>query len=155
MNERIENILTLASAYNIGNLRGFEKAEEKNTYLIHSDLSELGHRTWLWHELSDEFLRIEITSIFGKFDLEDGFDPNYLIFLLVSNNPSFRNSCAYVGAKEIGETLFITLQTSQVFLPKWSDEDIARAIAVKFFDLLSGLIFHLPDPKPIKVFGEQ
>lgn len=157
MNERISNILTLTKAYNISAFREFVAAEEKNTYLIHSDFSEMDNniRTWLWYELSDEFLRVEITFIFGEFDLAHGYDPNYLIFLLVANSPSFRNSCAYVGAKEIGDTLHITLQTSQVFLPQWSDEDIAKALAVKFFDLMSGLMFQFPEPKPIKIYGES
>lgn len=154
MNSRIENILRLTTAFNMPAFRRFEPSEENNTYRINSDLSEFGHKTWLWYELSDEFLRIEITCIFGEFELADGFDPNYFVFLLIANNPSFRNSCAYVGAKEIGDTLHISLQTSQVFLPKWDDADIAKALAVKFFDLASGLMFRLPDPKPMKIYGE-
>ena len=153
MNSRVENILQVTKSFNVGTFRGFQPSPEKNTYIIQSDLTELGHKMWLWYELSDEFLRIEITCIFGEFQLADGFDQNYHLFLLVANNPSFRNSCAYVGAKEIDDTLYISLQTSQVFLPKWDDKDIAKALAVKFFDLLTGLMFRLPDPKPIRVYG--
>jgi hypothetical protein len=105
----------------------------------------------LWYELSDEYLIMEITCIFGYFDRSRGINPNYFLNLLAANHPSFENSCAYVAVKEINNTLYISLQTSQLFLPKWSDEDIAHALAIKFFHLMSGLMFNLPDP--VKTFG--
>ena len=65
MSNRIENILRLTDGFNVAAFRTFQLSKENtNTYLIGSDLSELGHRTWLWYELSNEFLRIEITWIF-------------------------------------------------------------------------------------------
>lgn len=151
MNERIENILRLTAAKKIATFKGFERAEEANTYLIHSELSDLGQKAWLWYELSEEFLIMEITCIFGYFDFSEGIDPNYFLSLLAANHPSFRTSCAYVAVKEIDDTLYISLQTSQVFLPKWSDEDIALALAIKFFHLMSGLLLKLPEP--VKTFG--
>ena len=152
MQERMATILRLAATKNIPTLRG-AKATSPNTFSIDTDFSSAGHKMSLWFEANDDFLRIEVTHIFGRFDLDrppEAWAGNFVKMLML-NHPSVNTSCAYLAAKPENDALFATLQTSQVFLVKWTDEDIALALAVKFFDLMTGLVNKLP--APIEVFS--
>jgi hypothetical protein len=143
--ERIANILKLTQAKNLPMLRGFQQRSQ-DTFDFQTDSSGRGHTTWMWFEIQADFIRFEITHIFGVFDFRSGVDANKLVQFLSMNHPSFKNSCAYLAIVHLDTSFYASLQASQVFLSKWSDEDIAHALAAKLFDLHSGLIWELPHP---------
>ncbi len=127
--------------------------EDASSFKLKTQHAEYDHQTWLKYELSNDKIRMEITHLFGYLDFENGVDPNQLLQILSMNIPSFQNSSAYIGVRNMDGTFFVSLNISPVFLSKWSDEDIAEALFTQLFDLTMGLIF-VPPP-PIKQFGAE
>jgi hypothetical protein len=152
--ERVFRILNLLKSKQLLGLKDFRE-EDASSFEIKTIHAEYGHRTWLTYELNNDgsAVRIELTHIFGHLDFDKSLKPNELLRLLSMNIPSFQNSSAYIGAKEMDGAFFVSLNATHIFLTKWDDEDIADVLSIQLFDLVTGLAM-IPPP-PIKQFGAE
>lgn len=152
---RIFRVLTLLKDRDLTGLKDFRE-EDATSFEIKTPYAEHGHRTWLRYEPNNDgsAVRMELTHLFGRLDLDKGIDPTQLLRLLSMNVPSFRNSSAYLGTQSVDGTFFVSLNATLIFLAKWSDEDIADALSIHLFDLVAmGFIFEMPPP--IEQFGTE
>jgi hypothetical protein len=153
MRARVFRILTLLKDQNVVGLKHFRE-EDDSSFEIKTPYAERGHQTFLKYETKDDgnAIRMELTHVFGRLDFDEGINPAQLLHLLSMNVPSFRNSSAYVGARSIDGSFFVSLNATLVFLTKWSNEDIAAALAIHLCDLVQ-MGFLLEMPPPIEQFG--
>jgi len=145
---RIFGILTRLKEQNLAGLKDFRE-EDATLFEIKTPYAESGHRTWLKYESNNDgsAIRMELTHVFGRLNFDQGIEATPLLRLLSMNVPSFRNSSAYIGAKSIDGTSFVSLNATLIFLTKWSDEDIADALSIHLFDLVEmAFIFDMPPP---------
>lgn len=154
MRERIFKMLNLLKSKQLAGLKDFRE-EDTASFEIKTSYAEYGHRTWLTYELNNDgsAVRMELTHILGKLDFNDGVKTDDLLRLLSMNIPSFQNSSFYIGTQDMGGTFLVSLNSSLIFLTKWSDEDIADAFSVRLFDLVMGLA--MAPPPPIQQFGAE
>jgi hypothetical protein len=152
LRERMFRILNLIKAKDLHIISDFQE-EDASSFKLKTQYAEYDHQTWLKYELHNDRVRMEITHLFGYLNFEYGVDANQLLQILSMNIPSFQTSSAYIGVRNMDGTFFVSLNTSPIFLSKWSDEDIAEALFTQLFDLTMGLIF-VPPP-PIKQFGAE
>lgn len=152
--ERMFGILNFIKSKGLLGLKDFLE-DDANSFEIKTPYAEYGHRTWLTYERNNDgsAVRIELAHIFGSLDFDKGVNPNHLLRLLSTNIPSFQNSSAYIGVKDMDGTHFVSLNSTLIFLTKWSDEDIADALSILLFDLVTGLA--LEPPPPIKQFDAK
>lgn len=147
MRDRMFRMLNLLKSKQLAGLKDFRE-EDATSFEIKTSYAEYDHRTWLTYELNNDgsAVRMELTHIFGRLDFDNGVNPKDLLRLLSMNISSFQNSSAYIGAKDMDGTFFVSLNSSLIFLTKWSDEDIADALSIRLFDLVTGLIIEPPPP---------
>jgi len=90
-------------------------------------MSEFGHKTYVKYEATgdDDMFRVEITHIFGRFDLN--VPPNsaagQLLRMLVHNTGSFGTTTAFIGALSQSNTFYATLNSFHHFVTAWNDAD--------------------------------
>ena len=154
MRERLLRILGLLKSTGAIGLKDFRE-EDATSFEIKTAYAGDDHRTWLKYELNNDgsAVRMELTHLFGYLDFEPGVGPRDLLELMSMNLPSFQNSSAYLGTRQHEGTVFVSLNSTIIYLTKWSDEDIADALSIHLFDLTMGLVF-VP-PLPIKQFGAE
>jgi hypothetical protein len=154
MRERMLSVLNIIKSRELLGLKDFRE-EDDSSFEIKTPYAEYNHRTWLKYESNndDSAVRMELTHLFGYLDVEKGIDNFKLLRLLSMNVPSFQNSSAYIGAKDMDGTVFVALHATPIFLTKWSDEDIADALSIYLFDLATGLM--VVPPSPITQFGSE
>lgn len=152
--ERVFRMLNIIKSKELLGLKDFRE-EDANSFEIKTSYAEYGHRTWLTYEPNNDgsAVRMELAHILGIMDFDKGVNPNHLLRLLSMNIPSFQNSSAYIGVKDMDGTYFVSLNSTLIFLTKWSDEDIADALSILLFDLVTGLAFE--PPPPIKQFDTE
>jgi hypothetical protein len=155
MRGRIFTILNILKEQDLVGLKDFRE-EDATSFEIKTPYAEQGHRTCLKYEPNNDCtaVRIELTHFFGRLDFGDGIDATQLLKLLSMNVPSFQNSSAYLGASSVDDTFLVSLNSSLIFLTKWSDEDIADALSIRLFDLVA-MAFIFEMPPPIKQFRTE
>jgi hypothetical protein len=148
------SILNIIKSRELLGLKDFRE-EDTRSFEIKTPYSEYNHRTWLKYELNNDgsAVRMELTHLFGYLDVEKGIDSFKLLRLLSMNAPSFQNSSAHIGAKDMDGTIFVALHAAPIFLTKWNNEDIADALSIYLFDLATGLM--IVPPPPITQFGPE
>lgn len=156
--ERMSNILNIMK--NTGSSVKDFQIEDDSSFEVKTHYSEYDHRTWLKYELTDdgEIVRMQLNHLLGNLDINEGLNPqqvlgifNQLIDLFKENIPQFRGSSAFLGVKFRDGIYFVFLNAAPIFLTKWKDDEIAKALNIQFLDLQTSLMF-VP-PSPIKQFG--
>jgi hypothetical protein len=144
MRAKIVNILnSLARKEGPVGIKSYAEAGDR-TYVLQTEYSKFGHQTWLRYEATgdDQMFRIEIKHVFGQVDLRT--DPEtaagQLLRMLAHNTGSFLNTTCFVGVESVGNEFYATLNSFHHFVTAWSDESIAEALSLHFFDLMTGLV---------------
>lgn len=154
MRERMFRILNLIKSKELLVLEDFRE-EDASSFEIKTPYTEYDHRTWLKYELNNDgsAVRLELTHLFGYLDLGKGVYINQILQILSMNIPSFQNTSAYIGVRNMNGTYFVNLNATLIFLTKWTDEDIADALKIHLFDIITGLM--VASPPPIKHFDSE
>lgn len=124
-------------------IKSYKVAGERG-YVLQTDYSKHGHQTWLKCEMTgdEEMFRVEIKHVFAELDLRT--DPEtaagQLLRMLAHNTGSFLNTTAFVGVEPVGDKFYATLNSFHHFVSSWSDDSIAEALNLHFFDLMMGLV---------------
>ncbi len=144
MSEKIRNILDqLMKKGGAISILSYRDAGNR-TYELTTNLSDLRHRTYLKYEFTDdmEMFRVEIKHRFGgiNINVDELTAARQLFTMLHKNIGSYGTSTAYIGIEKEGERLYAALNSFHHFITKWSDEDIAQALHLHFFDLATGLL---------------
>ena len=122
--------------------------EEDGVFDVTTEYSRHGHRTFLRPKLAGNVIRFEITHVFGHLDLSQADNPTqFLLDLLISNAPTFLDSSACLGIKEIPPNhQFLALCATHQFRVTFRDEDIADVLSLALFDLFNAFIVQLAPP---------
>jgi hypothetical protein len=105
-----------------------------------------------------EFLRIEIKHRFGYLDIEG--EPNryvvanQLLGLLRRNVGAFQGTTAFLGVEVEDSKFYATLGSVHHFVTTWSDKDIASALTLHIFDIITGLMVSDTSITILKHFGD-
>lgn len=132
-----------------------------DTFQLETQLSEFGHQTWLRFEPTGdmELFRVELTHVFGYLDIQlaPNIAANQLLRMLAKNTGSFETTTAFVGVQQGRDNnkLYVTLNSFHHFVSAWSDEDIAKALSLHFFDLTMGLMTKDTSLTILKMFGDE
>jgi hypothetical protein len=116
----------------------------EDTFELETAYTPYGHRTWLRYEPNNsmDMLRVEVRHVFGYIDVR--VDPttaaSQLLTMLGRNAGSFQTTTAYLGIELVDGKYYALLNSFQHFVAKWSDEDIAEALSLLFFDMMAGLM---------------
>jgi hypothetical protein len=116
----------------------------QDTFELETPYTEHGHRTWLRYEPNNsmDMFRVEVRHIFASVDVR--VDPttaaSQLLTMLGGNVGSFLTSTAYLGVELRNGKYYAILNSFQHFVMNWSNEDIAEALSLLFFDLMAGLM---------------
>lgn len=161
MKHKIVNILNrmVQEGDSIG-IKSFEEISA-NTFKLETQLSEYGHGTWLRFEPTGdmEMFRVEITHVFGYLDIQlaPSIAANQLLRMLAGNTGSYGNTTAFIGVQKLegDDTLYVTLNSFHHFVTAWSDEEIAKALKLHFFDLMMGLVTKDASLTILKMFGDE
>jgi hypothetical protein len=148
MRERISNIMSIVKALNPVGLVDFEESDE-NTFEVTTDCSNC--RTFVRWEAT-AILRVEIIHILGFLDLSQGIKLDDLTMMLRANYGSCQSSGTFLGVihNPDDNTFYVSQSTSQIFLPKWSDDEIADVIAT-IFNKIAMMALNTP-PRPIVAY---
>lgn len=146
MRERMNNIMSIVKAMQPLDFIDFSEASE-DRFIIKTACPEC--LTFVRWEAT-AFLTIEITHILGYLDVDKGISPIDFIRILQMNFESNQGGTYYgVYHNQDKDILNVSQSASQIFLPKWNDEDIADAITAIFSRIAGNII---EPPKPIIKF---
>jgi hypothetical protein len=136
VSERIANVLNLITTTNLPDyLKGFQRVRE-DTFDLQTTLSDFDHRTSLgFSGLDSAYLWIYLTHVFGTLDPNTTIE--HLQHILSLNNESYNGSGAFISVTHNPDNngFHVSLRSHQIFLTKWSDEDIADALATLLFNM--------------------
>lgn len=157
--ERMRNILNLATkSANFKYIEAYKEIAGSYQLELTTAYSEFGHRTYLRYEFTGdaEFIRIEIKHRFGYVDPDDepNVVANQLMGLLRRNIGAFNGTTAFLGVEFEDGKFFATLGSFHHFVATWSDKDIASALTLHIFDIVTGLMTSDSSLTILKRFGE-
>ncbi|HEV2707773.1 MAG TPA: hypothetical protein VGV59_17775 [Pyrinomonadaceae bacterium] len=144
MNGKIRNILEqLMKKQGAISILRYRDAGD-STFELTTNLSDISHRTWLKYEFTGdmEMFRVEIRHRFGEINknVDTLTAARQLFTMLHKNIGSYGTSTAYIGIELEGDKSYAALNSFHHFLTKWSDEDIAQALHLHFFDLATSML---------------
>ncbi len=136
MSERMANVLNLMTTTSLPDyLKGFQQVRE-DTFTLQTTLSDFDHRTSLgFSGLDSAYLWIYLTHVFGT--LDPNTTKEHLQHILSLNNESYNGSGAFIAVTHNPDNnvFYASLRSHQIFLTKWSDEDIADTLATLLFNM--------------------
>ncbi len=159
MQDKVRNILkeaTLSDSFK--HIEAYKEIAGPYQFELTTAYSEYGHRTLLRYEPTGDmkFIRIEIKHRFGFLDLDGEFDvvAKQFLRLLGSNIGGFNGTTAFLGVELEGDTFYATLGSFHHFVAAWSDKDIASALTLHIFDIITGLMATDSSLTILKFFGD-
>ena len=159
MQKKILNVLNcLVRKEGPISIKSYKEANER-AYVLQTEYSQYGQQTWLKYEATgdEEMFRIEIKHVFGYLDVRT--DPetaaSQLLRMLAHNTGSFLNTTAFIGVEPAIDKFHATLNSFHHFLMSWSDDSIAEALNLHFFDLMIGLVVQDSLLTMLKSFGNE
>lgn len=159
MQDKIRNVLNQATqSDNFKYIVAYKEIPGKYQFELITAYSKYGHQTLLRYEATGdlEFVRIEIKHRFGYLDIdgEPNAVANQLLGLLRRNIGAFNGTTAFLGVEFEDGKFYATLGSFHHFVTKWSDKDIANALTLHIFDIITGLMVSDASLTILKHFGD-